>query len=55
MTHYDQLIDTIVMHLYDMRFIENWDETEAKRKAHEILTTVEAFQNNRTLLVKESI
>jgi len=55
MTHYDKLIDTIIMHLYDMRSIENWDESQAKRKAHEILTTVEAFQHNRTLLTKESI
>jgi len=50
MTNYDILVDTLVMHLYDMRVQENWDETQAKRKAHEILTTVEAFQQKRSTL-----
>jgi len=52
MTNYDRLIDTLVMHLYDMRVQENWDETQAKRKAHEILTTVEAFQHNLSTLIR---
>jgi len=50
MTNYDKLIYTLVMILYDMRVQENWDENQAKRKAHEILTTVEAFQHNRSTL-----
>jgi len=52
MTNYDRLIDTLVMHLYDIRVQENWDETQAKRKAHEILTTVEAFQHNLSTLIR---
>ena len=55
MTHYDQLIDTIVMYLYDMRSEKEWDEIKAKRKAHQILITVEAFQHNRSLIQKENI
>jgi len=49
MTHYDKLIDTLVQHLYDAWEHKHWDEQLAKRKAHEILTTVEAFQSNRVL------
>ena len=50
MTNYDKLIYTLVMILYDMRVQENWDENQAKRKAHKILTIVEAFQHNRSTL-----
>jgi len=49
MTHYDKLIDALVQHLYDAWEHKHWDEQLAKRKAHEILTTVEAFQQNRLL------
>jgi len=55
MTHYDKLIDTLVQHLYDAWEHKHWDEQVAKRKAHEILTTVEAFQANRILETETSV
>ena len=54
MTHYDKLIDALVQHLYDAWEHKHWDEHLAKRKAHEILTTVEAFQQNRVLTTTDT-
>jgi hypothetical protein len=50
MTHYDKLIDSIVEEMYYL-WSENttdWNESEAKTRAHNILTMVEEFQATRT-------
>ena len=52
MTHYDKLIDSIVEEIY-LLWSENtveWNEVEAKQRAHNILIMVEEFQTTRTKL-----
>jgi hypothetical protein len=52
MTHYDKLIDSISDKLYTWYVIgqmdSQFDSKLVKKEAHEILTIVEEFQNNRT-------
>lgn len=52
MTHYDKAIDAIVdkMYAYLRHYEANaWDESDARKVAHNILMTVEEFQTNRSL------
>ncbi len=52
MTHYDKLIDSIVEEIYLLwsgNTVE-WNEVEAKQRAHNILIMVEEFQTTRTKL-----
>ena len=55
MTHYDKLIDSIVEEIYLLwsENTTNWDENEAKIRAHNILTMVEEFQTNRTKITSQ--
>lgn len=52
MTHYDKAIDGIVDKIY--KYLQHyethaWNETDAKKAAHDILMTVEEFQTSRSL------
>ena len=55
MTHYDKLIDSIVEEIYLLwsENTTNWDENEAKIKAHSILKMVEEFQTTRTKITSQ--
>lgn len=50
MTHYDKLIDSIVEEMWYLwsSNTTDWNESDAKLRAHRILTMVEEFQTNRT-------
>lgn len=52
MTHYDKLIDSIVEEMWYLWSANttDWNESEARQRAHNILTMVEEFQTNRTKL-----
>ena len=56
MTHYDRLIDSITDKLYIWyvtgQMDSQFNDEMAKKDAHEILTMVEEFQNNRTKLTQ---
>ena len=48
MTHYDKLIDSITNEIYKLYLTaNNWNEIEAKKTSHKILTFVEEFQQKR--------
>lgn len=50
MTHYDQLIDSLVEEIYLVwANHEVWEEKEAKETAHRMLMMVEEFQQKRSL------
>ena len=50
MTHYDKLIDSIVEEMYFLWSANttDWNESDAKMRANNILHMVEEFQTNRT-------
>lgn len=52
MTHYDKLIDSIIEEMYYLWSANttDWNESDARMRAHKILTIVEEFQTNRTQL-----
>jgi hypothetical protein len=51
MTHYDKLIDSIKNEIYQLyTTTDSWDEEKASQTAHKILTLVEEFQYQRTLV-----
>lgn len=51
MTHYDKLIDSIKSEIYQLyNTTDSWNEEEASQTSHKILTLVEEFQNQRTLI-----
>jgi hypothetical protein len=48
MTNYQILIDSIANEIYQLyNTSNNWDEIEAKKTSHKILTLVEEFQQKR--------
>jgi hypothetical protein len=52
MTHYDKLIDSIVEEMWYLwgANTTDWNESDAKLRAHNILKIVEEFQFTRTKL-----
>jgi hypothetical protein len=51
MTHYDKLIDSIKSEIYQLyTTTDSWNEEEATQTSHKILTLVEEFQYQRTLI-----
>lgn len=54
MTHYDKLIDSISEEIYYFwsSNTDTWNEEEAKKVSHKVLTMVEEFQTNRTKLMQ---
>jgi len=51
MTHYDKLIDSIKNEIYQLYNTTNsWNEEDATKTSHKILTLVEEFQYQRTLI-----
>lgn len=54
MTHYDKLIDSIVEEMYYLWSANttDWNESDAKARAHTILNMVEEFQTNRSKLTQ---
>ena len=51
MTHYDKLIDSITDEIYRLYTnTDSWNEEEASKTSHKILTLVEEFQQKRNFL-----